>query len=291
MLSLDRRRALRNHFENRRRRPWPETTPNGDVVGVSVNYNRLDVTLQMLYSVYRVLDEAPKRMIIVDNGSTDGSVEFLADLDAAGLITLVRNRLSREHGPGLNRGVAEARKLEPNCSLVWLLDSDVFMVRPDTLTAASSFLHDGELVMCGPENSDANGVPGGYAHISCLLFDPRPVWRRPTPVFFDHGAPGSTMQRYLRRVGTPIDHFPFYEKGYVVHLGRATLQTIVAAGEADNPYYGWARDRPGHHYEGNLNGPVLHAAIADALTTDMPSRSARAFVAACRVPERIHLSS
>jgi len=287
---LRRRQTIRNHVENRRRIGWPDTAPDGTVTAVSVNYNTLEVTLQMIYSLHRVLAEPPARIVVVDNGSSDGSVAFLRHLHRAGLITLVRNRLSSQHGPGLNRGIAKARRITPDASLLWVLDSDVFMVRPDAMSAAIAFLGEHNLATCGPEqHGDRSGIPDGYAHVSCLLFDPRLVWRRPTPVFFHHGAPGATMQRYLRRIGVRMDFFPFYDQSYVVHIGKATLHQVVADGRTSNPYYGWARDRPGRDYTGNADGPALHEALSVALHKDMPVLDPQLFAAACQIPDRIDL--
>lgn len=45
-----------------------------------VTYNRLELTKRMLTSLYQTVD-VPYRLIIVDNGSTDGTVEFLQEME------------------------------------------------------------------------------------------------------------------------------------------------------------------------------------------------------------------
>lgn len=44
-----------------------------------VTYNRIDLTKRMLTSIYQTID-TPYRLIIIDNGSTDGTIEWLQTL-------------------------------------------------------------------------------------------------------------------------------------------------------------------------------------------------------------------
>ena len=92
-----------------------------------VNYNTRRLIAQLIYSLYRILQPPMFRLVVVDNGSTDGSAELLSAAAAAGLCHLVANPTNRHHGPGLNQGVsylAEATRRDGAVpiSYVWLLD-------------------------------------------------------------------------------------------------------------------------------------------------------------------------
>lgn len=69
---------------------------------IMVTYNRLELTKKSLQSI---LDrtERPYRLIVVDNGSTDGTIEYLANLEQNGKIDLVEN--------GSNLGLEKALQI------------------------------------------------------------------------------------------------------------------------------------------------------------------------------------
>lgn len=91
------------------RTTWPHsdpTAPAGIPGVVVVNYNTRRLVAQLIYSLYRTLRPPRFRLVVVDNGSTDGSAELLSAVAAAGLCHLIDNPDNRYHGPGLNpRGV------------------------------------------------------------------------------------------------------------------------------------------------------------------------------------------
>lgn len=274
----------------RRRMGWPDVVPSGTVTVLSVNYNTLEITLQMLFSLHRVLDTPPERVIIVDNGSTDGSREFLAVLADADLVRLIENDRSTQHGPGLNRGMREVRDVTPEASLVWVLDSDVFVARGDALSRPRRFLEESGAALIGPMGAvPQQELPSGYAHVSCLLLDPRRVWQRGVAPFQDDGRPGVAMQYTLRRRGIPVDFFPFYSEQYAVHLGNATLRGIVQRQEREHKLFSWAVDHQAHHYNGNPDGPLLHSRLIEAMNREVPDGSPERFVEACRREERVTL--
>jgi len=283
----------RNAQEQRARVDWPRTSGDGSVSVVAVSYNTLTITLQMIFSVYRVLNAPPEHLIVVDNGSTDGSAAFLAELDRLNLITLVSNTSSNQHGPGLNLGLDAARVLNPQASYVWVLDSDVFVARGDALSASRQYLVDSGRALVGPLDRSAPTIelPEGYAHVSCLLFDPRRVWGGRTAVFLDAGDPGRQMQKTMRELGDPAGFFPFYDDGYLVHLGRASLMQVAATGETTNPLYNWAVTHNVHHYGNYPNGPQLHQKIGLEMQSEVGHLTPASFADACRRKPRINLGA
>lgn len=98
-------------------------------VGVVVlNYRGAPDTIECLASL-RDLSIAV-RVVVVDNGSHDGSVEEIAT--AAPHAELIMNDVNLGFGPGNN--VAIERLLADDVDFVWLLNNDA-TVEPDTLTA------------------------------------------------------------------------------------------------------------------------------------------------------------
>src|SRR5436190_15993121 len=111
---------LRFHYLHKRkelaatpRTTWPRTP---DHIGgrrrprlgiVVVNFNTARLISQLLFSLYRILGRSEfTTVVVVDNGSTDGSREILESLWEAQLIHLVANDEQQYHGPGLNQGIS-----------------------------------------------------------------------------------------------------------------------------------------------------------------------------------------
>jgi dolichyl-phosphate beta-glucosyltransferase len=63
--------------------PWPDRPAAPDRVAVvTVSYNTCELTALLLWSLRRVLEWEPLEIVVVDNGSKDGSAELLAKIDA-----------------------------------------------------------------------------------------------------------------------------------------------------------------------------------------------------------------
>jgi GT2 family glycosyltransferase len=90
---------------------------------VMVVYNRLEYVRRTLASFYATTDYPRCELIVVDNGSTDGSADYLRRLAAEGLITKLILR-ARNHGTsaGFNCGFAYAA---PDTDFFVKLDSDI----------------------------------------------------------------------------------------------------------------------------------------------------------------------
>ena len=89
----------------------PEPSAAGRPGIVVVSYNTRRLTAQLIYSLYRTLRPPEFHLVVVDNGSTDGSAEMLSAVAEAGLCDLIRNPENRYHGPGLNQGMSRLAEL------------------------------------------------------------------------------------------------------------------------------------------------------------------------------------
>jgi hypothetical protein len=223
-----------NRLETVRRRAWPDCpSPAGTrVVAVVVSYNTVDLTRQMLYSVFAsgvIRDLA--EIVVVDNRSADGTLAYLTELDRRGLVTLIENRWPTYHGPGLNRAMSSLARRPDACSIghVWILDSDVVVLRSDTVVDAVAVARTTGAALVGQKRH-------GVRALFSLLVDPRAVWRRGIPPFLESGAPARCLQEAALAAGAGQAACNFAHDGYVLHLGAGTSRGLLRLGRSDNPY-------------------------------------------------------
>ena len=277
--------------ERVRRTAWPRagapaTPPRVSVVTVDADTGPL--VARLVFSLRRVLGaDALATIVVVDNGTRGETHALLAPLVEAGVVCLVGNPSRRYHGPGLNRGVSTLARAhrhgEPATDLVWVLDSDVVVLRPDALTAAVDALRAAGAAMAGQLQPYDQRRPrlARYAHPASLLFDPGVVWRHSVPAFLEDGAPAVMMQHVLVRRGRRVLDFPFFADGYLLHLGGGTLGALVREGRTDNRYHDWGIEHGAPHYHGNPDGTALHAAFEAAFTDAVPELTPDALALAC----------
>lgn len=122
---------------------WPRSRrpDTGGVVVIAVNYNTRDLIALLLWSIHHALRGQVPSVLVVDNGSTDGSRTLLEGCREAALCELIANDANRYHGPALNQAMSHLAARERDALIersrwVWLLDSDCVVVRSDVLTDA-----------------------------------------------------------------------------------------------------------------------------------------------------------
>jgi len=113
-------------------RPEPDPGPGHAperVAAVVLNWNGWRDTVACLESL-RHLEVVP-RVIVVDNGSTDGSPDRIrTEAPWAQLVQLPSNR---GFGGGMNAGIATALREAPWVDYIWILNNDT-LVEPSTLS-------------------------------------------------------------------------------------------------------------------------------------------------------------
>lgn len=142
-----------------------ERTPHREYGFTSIivpTHNGLDYTRQCLESIRRLTDE-PYELIVVDNGSTDGTVAYLESLDG---IRLIRNSENRGFPAAINQGIAAAR----GCHLL-LLNNDT-IVTTGWLRRMLDVLHSNpQIGLVGPVSNCVSGeqqVETNYRDLSQL---------------------------------------------------------------------------------------------------------------------------
>ncbi len=85
---------------------------SGDQVQASIiipTYNNLELTQNCLESIWEHTPPGLYELIVVDNGSEDGTGEFLEDLTAAGRVRLIANPTNLGYARACNQGARAAR--------------------------------------------------------------------------------------------------------------------------------------------------------------------------------------
>jgi glycosyltransferase involved in cell wall biosynthesis len=277
------------------RRNWPQANHllrTNKVAIAVVNYNTAQLVSLLLFSLFRVLGKDQiARIVVVDNASTDDSSQVLSAFQEQGLIDVIFNRKQQYHGPALNQAIEHLARItraigesEIGFDYVWILDSDVIVLRRDTFVHAAKFMEDHQAAAVGEFQYDHHALPEGYAHISSLLIDPEKVWRRSIDPFENSGAPAGSLYISLRRHSLKLCDFPFRSQNYVLHLGRGTLKAIVENDERNNQYYAWATQHSTPHYHGNRNGALIFEEFLKRFHFEVPSLSPQQLIRACLEP-------
>lgn len=239
------RRRYVNGREQRRRVPWPtdESPTSGRTVVVIVSFNTRELTRHTLWSLFSQLGRQVDEVVVVDNGSDDGSLEDLQSAADRGAITLAKNKGVPQHGPGINCALSmlAARPNSHEIGRVWILDSDVVVLRPDTLQDALRAMESSGAAMVGERRLD-----GDLLLLCSVVIDPAKVWIAQNPVFRWDGLPSDELQRDLQERGQKTAHFPFSEGRYLLHVGGGTLRVLADRGASTghqwDPTYSWLTD-------------------------------------------------
>jgi Glycosyl transferase family 2 len=276
---------------SRRRRERPR-------VGIVVaNSNTQSLIAGLVFSLYRLLGSTEfAQLVIVDNASTDGSREMLDALQHAGLIHLIVNTRQRYHGPALTQGISWlARRqgevgADDQLDYIWVLDSDVIVLRKDTLRDALAALQHPQVAALGQRSYDPWHKRQLLEPFSMLL-DPAVLWRPPLPPFGEHGSPSAAVQIAAEAIGLHLVSFPFVEQHYILHLGRGTLREIAKRDDVANRYYEWATSHREYHYSGNPAGAQLYQAFAKLLASETGNLTLTpaSLVRACTDPALLNL--
>lgn len=129
---------------------------------VIVTCNQLGYTRQCVNSLLEFTDP-PFELLFVDNGSTDGTLEYLAALEGA---TVIRNAGNRGFPAAANQGVASSRG-----EYVLLLNNDTLVTTGWLQRLLAALQQDERLGLVGPCSNCISGpqqVPVSYSDLSCL---------------------------------------------------------------------------------------------------------------------------
>ena len=288
------------------RTTWPHTPD--DIDGsrprlgiVVVNFNTARLISQLLFSLYRILGRSEFAIVVVvDNGSTDGSRRILEALAEAQLIQLVANADQQYHGPGLNQGISWLAKRQESADpaeriqYVWSLDSDVVVLRRDTArdalgafdgtgAAAVGQTQDNPLTRRALRNNPSMLSPFS------LILDPVQIWQPSIPPFLEDGSPAAGMQVAADADGLRLVSFPFVERGYLIHLGRGTLRAVAESRDTTNRYYEWAAGHNEPYYMGQEGAASTYQRFCEVFDDEVGDLTPDRISAACSASELLSL--
>lgn len=259
------------------------------------NYNAAQFLSYALFSLYRILGEpAFRKIVVVDNHSCDESLTVLEAFRDAGLIELIANPFQRYHGPALNQALTHLSTQQngnsfDNIDYIWVLDSDVIILRSDILLHAVTSLQRYHAAILG--EFEHVTLHEGYAQPFSMLLNPSICWRSGIPVFHEDGAPAREMQRRLRRLGHIILNFPFTEHYYLLHIGSASVHDLTKHGLVSNRYYGWAKQWEGIGYRYSWSHPQkrIFDSFVALYRKEVPTSNPDALIQACERPGVVNI--
>jgi glycosyltransferase involved in cell wall biosynthesis len=263
---------------------WPDhPVIPGRVAVITVSFNTRELTALLLWSLRRILEWESLEVIVVDNGSKDGSAELLAKIAAAGGCRLVANATNRMHGPALTQAMSFlAARGSDLPQWVWVLDSDVVISRPDALKKALERAGETSAAIVGESWWDQWHETDRFLAYS-LVIDPVRVWHDGIKPFVDGGDPAFDLLESASAAGETLAEFSFLRDRYVIHRGRSSLGAVWASGDTMHPDYEWTLEHHEPHFGlvdgaaadhrellrrfraevGSLDDPMAIAALSD----------------------------
>lgn len=263
---------------------WPADpgASRDSVTAVTVSYNTLELTAFLLWSLRTIVSWPELEIVVVDNGSRDGSAQLLAEAERGGACTLLANPGNRHHGPGLNQAISYlASRPGPRPEWIWILDSDVVAARPDALSAAVTVAREHSAALVGEPQHD-QWHPDGRFGMYSMLIDPAVAWQQQTGPFADGGDPSLGLLTSAERLGIPMAAFPFTAAGHVIHRGRGSLAAVHAASDRSHPFYEWAADHHAPHFAGVTGAAQRYRALLRQFRAETGPLTGTDLAAACR---------
>ncbi len=263
---------------------WPahHRASSESVTALVVSYNTRELTALLLWSLCTIVSWPELEIVVVDNGSRDGSAQLLAEAERGGVCTLLANPDNRHHGPGLNQGISYlASRSGPRPAWIWILDSDVVAARPDALSAPVAVAREHPAALVGEPQHDQWHPDGRFGQYS-LLMDPAVVWQQQAGSFTGGGDPSFDLLTSAARLGIPMAPFPFTAAGHVIHRGRGSLAAVYAAGDRSHPFYEWAAGHHEPHFAGVPGADQRYHALLQEFRKQTGPLTGATLAAACR---------
>lgn len=253
---------------------------SASMTAVTVSFNTKELTALLVWSLNRVLLKPLLQVVVVDNGSTDGSTEMLREVEEEGLCRLLVNDRNLHHGPALNQALTYLAAQSVRPRFVWVLDSDVVISHAGAADRLLVVATASRAAIVGEKHWD----PWRKSHrfeLYSLLIELATLWRPGAPSFTDDGDPAFELLKASRKNGHVHIEFPFATDGYVIHRGRASLATVMTSADVSNPLYEWSLDHHEPHYGDVVGARERYDVLLTQFRAEVPELTGGALAAAC----------
>lgn len=166
---------------------------------VILSYNLLDMTENCIESIRRTTPESAREIIVVDNASVDGSVEWLKKQTD---IKLLCNSENQGFPRGCNQGIALAEK-----------DSDIFLLNNDTVMTDNALFW----LRMGLYENEQNGSTGCVSNFVSN-----------NQAIIENGKTEKEYLDFAARVNVPMTK-PYLNKVYLVGFALLIKRTVLDA--------------------------------------------------------------
>ena len=253
------------------------------VAVASVSYNTKLHLARLLFSLHHSIAPDLERIVIVDNGSTDGTGDLLEAVADAGLCEVIRNEQNRYHGPALNQAVGHLRETVEDLKYLWVLDSDCIVLDSSLGRDVTRAAAEAQAAVVGEAAWNRWHNEPRFGNYS-LVLDVPALADASLLHFKDGGDPSEDIEAGCQAAGLPLLDYPFAASGRLIHVGRASLLGVFERGETDNPHFGWAQERYAPHFQGVDGAERWHAEFCAAFDAAVPDLSGASLVRACQRP-------
>lgn len=216
-----------------------------DVSVIIVNYNTKELTKNTIYSVIEKTKELNYEIILVDNNSIDGSVEFL-EKKYKNKVIFIKNEKNLGFGKANNKGIKIAKG-----KYVFLLNSDTLLLN-NAIKILFDYMEKNENCgICGgnlydenlnPTHSFAKNMPSNKIEINYLKFLYEKIRRKredfnynliPSNVGYITGADMMIRKSILNEVGIfDEDFFMYFEEVELTHRIKKNNYTVISVPQA-----------------------------------------------------------
>lgn len=205
---------------------------------VILSYNLLDYTKQCIESIRANVPETSREIIVVDNASGDGSVEWLREQSD---IVLVENKVNKGFPMGCNQGIGAASP-----------DADIFLLNNDTIVPKNSLFW----LRMGLYADERNGAAGSVSNYVANLQQ------------VAGGIQGvEELLDFARKNNVPME-YPYEKKlyliGFALLIKRSVLNQVgllderFTPGNSEDEDYGLRVLMAGYHNVLCRNSFILH---------------------------------
>lgn len=197
---------------------------------VILSYNLLDYTKMCIESIRRTVPESAREIVVVDNASEDGSVEWLRE---QGDVVLVENTENAGFPKGCNQGSCAAN---PN--------NDIFLLNNDTLMVDNALFW----LRMGLYENDQVGTAGSMSNYCSNMQQ-----------VAEHIQDVAMLQKYGRTNNVPME-YPYEEKLFLIGFALLIKRNVF-----DEVGFLDERFTPGNYEDNDYGLRVLKAGYKNIL--------------------------